>query len=163
MNITLWAAADELREVLDQVNPETGEFPPEFESALGLFKNKGSQVGAYILQTEAEMEMIEQHAKALLERVATQKKRHEWIRNYLIANMMETGITEISVEDGAKIKLYPYRDEAVEVFDERQVPAEYLSDPKPPPVSKTKVKVAIKSGVEVPGALLVCRHRLTIK
>lgn len=163
MNITLYQAADELRHVLDQVDPETGELPEGFESALGLVKHKGGKVGAYILQAEAEAEMIEAHAKTLLDRVATQRRRNQWLRDYLLRNMLETGITEIAVENGARIRLYPERDEAVEVFDERQVPAEYLADPKPPAISKTKIKAAIKNGVEVPGAMLVKRPRLEIK
>lgn len=163
MNVTLYQAADELRQVLDQVNPETGELPEGFETALGLVKNKGGKVGAYILQTEAEMAMVESHAKKLLARVETQKRRNEWLRNYLMTNMLDAGITEIAVENGARIRLYPYRDEAVEIFDERQVPAEYLADPKPPAISKTKVKAALKNGVDVPGAMLAKRHRLEIK
>jgi len=162
LDITLFRAADELRQVLDNIDPDTGELPPEYESALGLVKNKGGKVGAYILQTEAEAAMIEAHAKALLDRVATQKKRNAWLRDYLMTNMLETGITEIAVEDGARIKLYLNRDPAIEVFDERQVPAEYFADPKPPTVSKTKIMAAIKADVEVPGALMVKRHRLAI-
>ena len=162
-NVTLWKAAEDLREVLDQVDPETGELPEGFENAYGLVKNKGAKVGAYILQTEAEMDMIETRAKELLARVRTQKKRNEWLRNYLLENMSATGIREIAVEDGAKIKFYPERDEAVEIFDERQVPAEYFADPKPPEISRTKIKAAIKAGVEVPGALLTKRHRLEVK
>lgn len=163
MNITLYQAADELREILDQVDPDTGELPEGYESALGLVKNKAAKVGAYLLQTQAEADMVEAHAKALLDRVATQRKRHEWLKGYLMTNMLDAGITEISVENGAKIKLYPHRDEAVEVFDERQVPSEYFADPKPAPISKGKIKSAIKNGVDVPGALLVKRHRLEVK
>jgi len=163
MNLTLYQSAEELRQLLDQVDIETGELPPGYESALGLVKNKGGKVGAYILQTEAEAAMVEAHAKALLDRVAAQKKRNDWLRNYLMTNMLETGITEIAVEDGARIKLYLSRDPAIEVFDERQVPAEYFADPKPPAVSKTKIMAAIRADVEVPGALMVKRHRLDIR
>ena len=137
--------------------------PEGFESARALVASKGAKVGAYILQCEAELEMVAGHAKALLDRVATQRKRHDWLRQYLMENMLAAGITEIAVENGARIKLYPHRDEAVEVFDERQIPAEYFSDPKPPPVSKTKIKAAIKAGVDVPGALMTKRHRLEVK
>lgn len=163
MNLTLYQSADELRHILDQVDVETGELPPGYESALGLVKHKGGKVGAYILQTEAEAAMVEAHAKALLDRVASQKKRNDWLRNYLMTNMLETGITEISVENGAKIKLYPNRDEAIEVFDEKQIPPEYFSPPKPPAVSKSAIKVALKQGRDVPGALIVRRHRLEVK
>ena len=163
MDISLYRAADELRHVLDQIDPETGEIPEGYESALGLVKNKGAKVGSYILQTEAEMQMIANHARALMDRVAAQTKRNEWLRNYLMMNMLETGITEIAVENGAKIKLYPHRDEAVEIFDEQQIPAEFFAPPKPPMVSKSALKAAMKSGVEVPGALLVKSHRIEIK
>jgi hypothetical protein len=163
MDLTLFQSSEELRRVLDQVDPDTGELPEGYESARGLVANKASKVGAYILQSEAEAAMIEAHAKMLLDRVKTQKRRVEWLRAYLLENMLETGILEVAVESGSSIRLYPYRDPAVEIFDERQIPAEYMADPVPPKPSKAKILDAIKSGVEVPGALLVKRHRLTIK
>jgi hypothetical protein len=162
MKITLFEAAEELRHVLDQVDAETGELPEGFESARGLVANKASKVGAYILQSEAEAAMVETHAKGLLDRVKQHRRRVEWLKQYLLQNMVETGITEIAVEHGSKIKLYPFRDPAVEVFDHRQIPAEYFVELEPE-ISKAKIKAAIESGTEVPGAQIVKRHRLSIK
>ena len=163
MNITLYESVGELQTLLDEIDPDTGELPEGFGDARNVVVTKASAVGAYILQSEALSAMVEAKAKELLDRVAKQKRRNEWLRSYLTDNMLAAGITEIAVEHGSKIKLYPFRDASVEVFDERQVPAEYLGDPKPPPISKTKIRAAIDAGTEVPGAALVKKHRLTIK
>ena len=57
---------------------------------------------------------------------------------------------------------------SVEVWDERQIPAEYMRTPAPPPPpepvpDKAAIKEAIKEGKEVPGALLAQGTRLEIK
>lgn len=163
MDITLIGAVNELRETLDQVDESTGELPEGFESALGLVKRKSAAVGAYILQTEAEAELVEKHAKGLLDRVKTARKRVEWLRQYLTHGMREAGITEISIEGIAKIRRMPERDVSVDVWDARQVPQEYLEDPKPLGPSKSKIKAAIDAGVDVPGARLIAKDRLQIK
>ena len=163
MNISLYSAVDELRSVLDQVNEETGELPEGYESARGLVANKSAKVAAYIAQTEAEATMVETHAKSLLDRVKAAKKRNDWLKRYLLENMARAGITEIASPEGLTIKRYPERDKSVEVWDEKQVPAEYLADPMPPPISKTKIKAALDNGIDVPGARIVARDRLTIR
>lgn len=166
MKITLYRAAETYREILDQIDPETGEIPEgfleEFDNAKGLVKNKGTSVAAYILQQEAEMALVSNHARELMSRVVAQTKRNEWLRQYLRDNMLATGINQIEGE-GFLIKLYRERDEAIEIFDSRQVPPEFDAEPKPPEPSKTKIKAAIKAGNEVPGAKLVKRDRLEIK
>jgi len=46
---------------------------------------------------------------------------------------------------------------SVDVFDERQIPAGYMTDPKPPEPkpNKTLIKKAIQDGSDVPGEKLV--------
>lgn len=56
----------------------------------------------------------------------------------------------------------------VEVWDERQIPAQYLRTPEPPPPpppapDKVAIKEALKAGKDVPGALLAQGTRLEIK
>jgi len=57
---------------------------------------------------------------------------------------------------------------SVEVWDERQIPVEYMRTPAPPPPpeptpDKAAIKEAIKAGKEVPGALLAQGTRLEIR
>lgn len=164
MDITLFTAAEDLRDVLSQVDPETGLLPEGFESALGLVKRKGAAVGAWIAQVEAECDMVERHARQLQDRVRVARKRADWMRRYLCEGMRASGITEIAIDGGvAKIKRYPERDKSVDIWDERQVPAEYLADPVPPAISKTKIRAALDAGIDVPGARIVAKDRLSIK
>lgn len=162
MNITLYAAAQELRAVLDQIDPETGELPEGFESVRGLVANKSGKVAAWIAQTEAEAEFVEQHARSLLDRVKAARKRSAWLRAYLGANMRATGISEIK-SDQMVIRWYPERDKSVDVFQPELVPAEFREDPKPPEPSKSKIRAAIDAGIDVPGARVVGKDRVTIK
>lgn len=165
MQITLYKAAEAVRELLDQIDPETGELPPEYEKASAIVASKAQSVAAYILDTEAQCAMVEQHAKELLKRVKTQRRRSEYLREYLRTHMAAAGITSIKSDDGTfSAKLEIGRDESVEVFDAaqltpvflREVPATYEPD-------KTAIKAALKLGKDVPGARIVARDRLTLR
>lgn len=161
MRITLYKAAEELRHVLDQMDVETGELPEGFENARGLVANRAVACASYIAQAEREIEMVEAHARELLARVASQKKRHAWLRQYLLQNMASAGIEKIDGED-IKIVRYPERDVSVDIFDERQIPEEFLF-PQPRKLSKETIKAALQAGADVPGAKLVWKDRLSIK
>lgn len=165
MNLTLYKAADELRHLLDEMDPSTGELPEGFTSARELVATKAQSVAAFILDTEAQAAMVEQHAKALMARVKTARKRTEWLRGYLQANMAATGVLSIKSDDGTfTAKLEKDRDESVEVFDEDQLPGDYLREiPAEYEADKALIKKAIKDGYEVPGARLVKKDRLTIR
>jgi hypothetical protein len=54
---------------------------------------------------------------------------------------------------------------SVDVFDERQIPAEYMTDPKPPEPkpNKTLIKKAIQDGFDVPGAKIQQGFRLAVR
>lgn len=165
MQITLHAAADQVRQLLDQMDPETGELPEEFEQARAIVATKATAVAAYLLEDERQTEMVESYAKDLMARVKTQKKRGEWLRGYLASHMAACGIEQIKDERGIfTAKLEVGRDEAVEVFDAAQVPFNYMREiPAKSEPDKALMKKAIKDGFEVPGAKLVKRDRLTIK
>ena len=165
MNLTLHAAADSLRAMLDQLDPETGEMPEGFEQARAIVATKATAVAAYMLESEKQADMVEQYAKELMQRVKAQRKRSDWLKGYLMSHMAACGITEIKDERGIfKATLQPDRDEAVEVFDAAQLPADYMREiPATTEPDKALIKRAIKDGFEVPGAKIVKRDRLTIK
>lgn len=99
------------------------------------------------------------------DKVKTQERRQDWLRRYLQEHMSAAGISEITDERGIfKASLSVGRDEAVEVFDEAQLPEDYLREvPAKFEADKTLIKKALKDGYDVPGARLVKRDRLTIK
>ena len=165
MNVSLHSAADDVRHLLDEIDPDTGEMSPEFEQARALVATKSVAVAAYLLGEERQAEMVEQYAADLMARVKASRRRAKWLRDYLCSHMAACGITEIRDERGLfKVTRQPERDTAVEVFDAHQVPADYLREvPAKYEPDKTLIRRAIDDGYEVPGAKLVKRDRLTIK
>jgi hypothetical protein len=56
------------------------------------------------------------------------------------------------------------RDKAVDVFDETQLPDDYMTEvPASYVPNKKAIRSAMDDGFDVPGARLVARDRLTIK
>jgi hypothetical protein len=165
MNITLHAATEQVRELLDQIDPETGELPEGFEKAREVVATKATAVVAYMLESEKQADMVEAYAKELIARVKTTRQRSEWLKEYLRSHMAAAGVLEVKDERGLfKATLAPGRDEAIEIFDEAQLPQDYLTEvPASYKPDKTLIKKAIKDGFEVPGAKLVKRDRLTVK
>ena len=165
MNITLHTATEQVRELLDQIDPETGELPAELDQARAVVATKATAVAAYILETGRQADYLKAYAKEVAERAKTAEKRADWLKRYLADHMAQAGILEIKDERGLfKATLAPGRDEAVEVFDAAQVPADYLREiPAKYEADKTLIKKAIGDGFEIPGAKLVKRDRLTIK
>jgi hypothetical protein len=165
VNVTLYNAAATVRDLLDQIDPETGELPPEYEQARAIVASKAQAVAAFVLDTEAQADMVELHAKALLDRVRTARKRSDWLRQYLTIHMQGAGITEIKAEDNTfKATLSIGRDESVDVFEPGLLPQDYMREiPAKYEPDKTLIKKALKDGFDVPGAKLVKKDRLTLK
>lgn len=165
MNITLHQATEQVRELLDQIDPETGELPEGYADARSLVVNKAVAVTAYIIESDRNIESVEAYVKEMQAKVKAAKKRQEWLRKYLQDHMAQAGISEIKDDRGIfKASLAVGRDEAVEVFDEAQLPDDYLREvPAKFEADKTLIKKALKDGFDVPGARLVKRDRLTIK
>jgi hypothetical protein len=164
MQITLYNAAETVRDLLEQIDPESGELPEGFEQARGIVATKSQAVAAFILSNEAEADFVESHAKELLNRVKAARRRSEWLKQYLSSHMAACGITEIKSDDGTfKASLSIGRDESIEIFDEAQLPADYMAEKTTITPDKTLIKKAIKDGFEVPGAKLIKKDRLTLK
>lgn len=161
--LSLYEITTDLRNLLDNAfDPDTGEALPIFEETRALWGSKATGVCAYILNTEAEAVA----AKFALERVKAMQeaavRKAERLRAYLAENMKATGISEIK-GIGFTAKLYPDRDESVEIEEGAKFPAELCSEPKDPPPSKSKIKAAILAGQPIAGARIVRRDRLTLK
>lgn len=165
MKIALYQAAEVVRELLDQIDPETGEMPEGFEQARALVATKAQACAAFVLENDAQADMVEAHAKALMERVKTARKRSQWLRQYLASHMAACGVLSIKSDDGTfSAKLDQGRDESVDVFDSAQLPDVYMREiPAKLEPDKTLIKKALKDGFDVPGARIVAKDRLTIK
>lgn len=163
-SITLYQAANEVAEAFDQMDPETGELGEGYADARELVERKGVATIAYIGQRDAEIEMVDGVIKQLQDKRKTMAARNERLRGYVLDCMRVAGITEIGA-GALKAKRYPERDESVDIFELDLLPAQYLVQPPAPPArpDKTAIKTAIKTGVDVPGARIVAKDRLSIK
>lgn len=165
MNITLYKAAEELQDILNSLDPETGEIPESLDDARALVAQKAVNVVAYLKDTASKADYLMAAAKELQDRANKQKKRNEWLRQYLAFHMRQTGITHIKDESGMfEAKLEIERDQSVDVFDTEQVPEEYMRTiPETQEPNKTLIASDLKLGIDVPGARIVKKDRLTIK
>lgn len=163
MNITLFDAAQSVREALSTVDPETGEYTDDYSASRELFERKGGACVAYAVEESAAIEAAKKMLKTMGERVAAREARLNRFHGYIADCMKAAGVTKVSADGLATATLYPDRDESVELDADAVFPPELCSDPKPPAPNKTKIKAAILAGDPVAGARIVRRDRLTIK
>lgn len=162
---SLYVLTQDFRSMLDSAfDPDTGEALPAFEEQRALIGSKVNQVAAYILNVESDAAQAKQAIERIKGLQAANERKAEHLRTYLAENMKASGITEIKADDRSfVVKLYPDRDESVEIEEGAVFPLELCADPKPPAPSKTKLKAAILAGEPIKGARIVRRDRLTIR
>lgn len=162
-NITLFDAAQQVREAINQVDPDTGEIVESYASSRALFEQKAIGCVAYAKEEAGTIAAAKAMLKEMVDKIASREKRLERFEAYMADCMRATGITEVKHETGLwGAKLYLDRDESVELDDDADFPPELCNDPKPPAPSKSKIKAALKAGEPVAGARLVRKDRLTI-
>ena len=163
MSITLFDAAQAVRESINQIDPDTGELVETYTESRELFQNKAVACVAYAKEEAATLASAKAMLKDMAAKVEAREKRLERFEAYLADCMKATGIHEVKHELGLfSAKLYLERDESVELEEGAIFPAALCNEPKPPAPSKTKIKAAIKAGEAVAGARIVRKDRLTI-
>ena len=163
MSITLFDAAQAVREAVNQIDSETGELLESYTESRELFQSKAIACVAYAKEEAATLASAKGMVKDMLAKIEAREKRLERFEDYIADGMKATGITEVKHELGLfAAKLYLERDESVEIDADAEFPASLCNDPKPPTPSKTKIRAAIKAGEAVAGARIVRKDRLTI-
>jgi hypothetical protein len=87
----------------------------------------------------------------------------ELVRGYLLNTMLYAGIERIDCPHFAlAVKANP---PAVRIDDARRVPPQFLRTPEPPAPEpdKARIRTALASGQDVPGARLVQTRRIDIR
>jgi chromatin segregation and condensation protein Rec8/ScpA/Scc1 (kleisin family) len=162
-NITLFDAAQAVREAVNQIDPETGEIAESYTASRELFQSKAIACVAYAKEEAATLESAKAMVKDMLAKIEAREKRLERFKAYMADCMKATGTTEVKHELGLfGAKLLLDRDESVEIDDGATFPPELCNEPKPPTPSKTKLKAAIKAGQPIAGARIVRKDRLQI-
>lgn len=116
---------------------------------------KARNIGALITDLESQADAVLQVEARIVARRKALQARSARLRDYLLAGMQAAGVSKIDhPEASISIRANP---PAVDVFDEAQIPVEFMRvPPQPAPQpDKAAIKNAIKAGQEVPGARLV--------
>ena len=162
-SITLFDAAQAVREAVNQIDKETGEVVESYAESRELFQNKAIACVAYAKEEAATLASAKAMLKEMAAKVEAREKRLERFEAYLADCMKATGIHEVKHELGLfAAKLSLERDESVEIDADAEFPLELCNEPKPPTPSRTKIKAAIKAGQPIAGARIVRKDRLSI-
>lgn len=169
--LSLYNLAQEYRELEAELfasaDEETGELSVDIaktvEKIQGDFNQKAIAVatvwrdfGNYIAQIKAEVDRL----SALKKRVEREQKR---VEDYLTQACEMTGTESIrGVYANISFRTNPPK---VVFDDESLIPEEYITETVKieKSISKTKIKEAIQSGIEVAGARLVQERKICIK
>lgn len=163
MNITLFDAAQAVRESLSAIDEETGEYLDSYSQSRELFQQKGGACVAFAVDEKSQIAAAKAMLKAMAEQVSKRESRLDRFHAYMTECMKAAGITKVSADGLATATLYQDRDESVEIEEGAEFPESLCADPKPPAPSKTKIKAAILAGEAIAGARIVRKDRLTIK
>lgn len=163
MHITLFDAAQQVRDSLGHIDPETGELIETYAESRALFEQKAVACVAYAKDEGANLEAAEAMLKAMQDKLKARKARLDRFKAYMADCMKSSGVHEVKHETGLfSAKLYIDCDESIVTEDGTIFPASLCNDPKPPEPSKSKIKAAIKAGEAVAGAHIIRKDRLAI-
>ena len=163
MEITLYRGASEIIAEI-QVDPDTGEIGGDYPLDLLVQRNPIGCAG-YYLHTQSQAKMIKERIVELQVMHKVVEARAERVKKSLKTVMQLTGTLSIAADDKTfKATLYRERDKSVEVFDENQIPTDYMREiPATYSPDKKLILQAIEDGFEVPGAKIVKNDRIEIK
>ena len=157
--------ADYEKAFTEMVDAETGEINDQALALLdGLkddIKEKGLAVAAYIRNHDADVDALKTEEQRLATRRKQLESRMEWLREYLLKNMVRCGISEIkSPYFTIKTKKCP---PSVKVLNDADLPQQYIRVKEQISVDKSKIKQDICSGIPVPGAMMEQNTTIVIK
>ena len=163
MQVTLYRGAEEFSAELS-IDSETGEIGGDYPLDV-LVKRNPIGTCAWILNTTANADMIDQHIKTMQAKLHAINANIARAKHSLKEVMQATGTLAIASKDGTfKATLSPGRDESVDVFEPALLPADYMREiPARTEPDKALIKKALKDGFDVQGARIVSKDRLTIK
>lgn len=164
---TFFELAQSIRDIINDVDPETGEINSAWEETRELFEKKASACIAYLMDEEREIESSSDLLETMIDRINARRRALVSFKRYVIDSMKLANITEVKHETGLfSAKLYPGRDISVFIENKAIIPPWLMHEPKKPPEpepNKVAIKKALMAGEEVPGAKLDTKDRLEIR
>ena len=128
----------------------------------GQFLTDSQSVIAWFLNQEIILKAKQERLKELQEQLKHQQAFLDSVRHSLSTVMQEQGIQSIEADDGT-FKASFRSSTAVEIYDESQLPEEFIRTKITTSPDKIGIKKAINANVSISGARLVTNKNLIIK
>lgn len=164
--LTLFEIAAEYRHITDVLMDSGADeqtLTDTLEAEAWPLELKAQNYGFVIRNLEATATSIKEAEAAMAARRKALEKRSAALIERLKTGMEIAGVQELSCPYFAiKVRKNP---PAIDVWDEKQIPAKYFTQalPPPPSINKAAIKADIDADIEVPGAKKVQGTRLEIK
>lgn len=145
------------------VDEETGEVlwdDDTLDQLIEELDTKRENVGLYIKNLTAEIDMFKAEEKNLKERRQIKERKIERLKDYLTRSMQLTGDKLLETP---RIKLSFRKSTSVDVLDIEKIPDMYIKEKVEVSADKTLLKKALQSGEEIEGAILKETQNLQIK
>lgn len=168
-SLTLFQIAAEYRHITDVLmdsGVDEQTLTDTLEGEAWPLELKAQNYGFVIRNLESTAASIKDAEKQMADRRKAIEKRAAALVERLKTGLEIAGVQKLECPHFAlTIKKNP---PAVEIWDEKQIPAEFMHTPEPPPPpvaapDKKAIMEAIKAGREVPGALKAQGTRLEIR
>ena len=168
-SLTLFQIASEYRAITDvlmDAGVDEQTLTDTLEGEAWPLELKAQNYGFVIRNLESTAASIKEAEKQMADRRKAIEKRAAALIERLKTGLEIAGVQKLDCPHFAlTIKKNP---PSVDVWDERQIPAEFMRTPEPPPPpvavpDKAAIKEAIKAGRDVPGAQMAQGTRLEIK
>jgi hypothetical protein len=163
-NTPLYKLADEYVAIAMQL--ADSELPDDvitdtLEGASGEIEIKAWNTSALILQFSGEAAIIKEAEQRMAARRKSLERRIEWMRGYVLVQLIRTGITEIdSPEFVIRVQDNPPK---VILDDEDAVPNAFKLTETVTTIRKADIRKSLLEGKTVAGAHLESEKRLSIK
>jgi hypothetical protein len=167
--LTLFQIAAEYRHITDVLmdsGVDEQTLTDTLEGESWPLELKAQNYGFVICNLQATAASIKEAEKQMADRRKSIEKRADALAERLKTGLEIAGVIKLDCPHFAlTIKKNP---PSVDVWDEKQIPAQYMRTPEPPPPpvpvpDKAAIKEAIKAGADVPGAQMAQGTRLEIK
>jgi len=166
MNMSLYSIAVEHRALVDHLmDTQTDEqaIADTLEAESYPLELKAQNVAYAIKNLESMADAIKNAEKEMADRRKAIEKRAANLREYTKTCLEVAGVQKVECPHFAlTIKKNPA---SVDIFEQALIPSKFMRQPEPPPPAPDKKAIAeaIKSGEDVPGAILTQGTRLDIK
>lgn len=151
-----------LEELLNQVDPETGELICDLDALEALSierEEKLEGLALYVKNADAEAKAIREEEKALAERRRALENKAARAKDFLDQNLagekFQTARVAVSYRKSEQVEV------SMGFFTEKA--NERFLRYKDPEADKTAIKAALKNGETVPGAELVSKTNMILK